>query len=168
LSPRTRTVPDYILTSERIPKLVSVRPKVSSAQRHDLQEWQKVFGTNHEVIRVWPIKNGNGWAWTAEVIVTAATCDYIPAADDPAVPSAESENDTIDDAGSQPQQTVVTGRTPEEDFTRFSNRLELIEGELEGVEFLLRELETRQRQLREDLNIWRDQFQRARRDSHDC
>ena len=54
---------DFILHWEPINRLVTVRNKLTPIQRHDMHEWQRIFGADFQAVRAWPANGPNGSTW---------------------------------------------------------------------------------------------------------
>lgn len=54
---------DFILYGEPVNRLVTVRNKLTAVQRHDMQEWQRIFGTDFQATRAWPEDAPDGSSW---------------------------------------------------------------------------------------------------------
>jgi hypothetical protein len=149
LSPRLRTFPEYILHVGKSPALVIIRPTLSKTQRHDLQEWQRVFGTHHEVLRIWPVKQKLRWVWTAETVFAAT----------------ERDANRVDSSGVSDEVTADEPRGPaphkSTDFSHVSHRLDNLQEEMDGLDEMLRQAGEIQRRLRSEIEAIRDQLRRV-------
>lgn len=182
-SPQTRTVPDYILTSDDESKLVTVRPKMSMAQRHDLEEWQKVFGTDYAVVRVWPVKNYLGWVWTEATIFKAVDAQEIsrqPQSSAPAnagaatkMPTTESARPTSkmnDHRGGDPSSPVSPPIPPSPgpgnsvDLSHVSHRLDNIQEDLDDAKLAQIGTSKKIERMQAEIDAAREQLTRATED----
>lgn len=178
-APHVRTVPDFILIGCGTLQRVSIRPKLSTMQRHDLTEWPKVYGVHYAVARVWPMVNGDGWVWTVETIVEA-----LSAPTDASNPKAVSGLAVAD-----PQQAaapeslpisvaipakVETGRTPAAnsttassdpgklvDLAHVAHRLDLLQEDIDDEKLARIEASKRIEQLQSEIDAVRDQLRRV-------
>lgn len=161
LCPTFRTAPDFLITSDDIPQLISVRPKLSPAQLYDLENWQRVFGVHHRLLRVWPFKGSDGWAWVAETILSPRkTSDLEPpgASQSTAVSAGDAYEVSATEARPATHPESV-GKSI--DISHVVHHLDMVEGELSGLDDLLKQAEYVQRELHRKLQEVREQLQRA-------
>jgi hypothetical protein len=54
---------DYILQTEPVQRLVTVRYQITKRQAREMQQWHQTYGEQFEPFSVWPHEGPDGWEW---------------------------------------------------------------------------------------------------------